>query len=288
MRIRFWGTRGSIPVPGRHTTRFGGNTTCLELSLAGGTRIIVDAGTGIRPLGEALQQRAGPLEVHLLITHIHWDHIMGFPFFAPAFNPEATIFIDGFPTCMKGLRVPFDNRMGDGFFPIRFDDLKAQIAYLDRLNRGTLEIGGVRIDSVPLQHPQGGFGFRFREGARTLVFITDNELTEEAWAGRHPGDYIRFCEGADLLIHDAQYTPRERAERRGWGHSDYEATVRMALQAGVGRLVLFHHDPARTDAGVQELEERCREMAKEAGSDMEIHAAREESEIPLEPEDSSP
>ncbi len=281
MRIRFWGTRGSIPVPGKYTTQFGGNTTCLELSLSGGAKIIVDAGTGIRPLGEALQQRPGPIEVHLLITHIHWDHIMGFPFFAPAFNPEATILIDGFPTCMKGLRVPFDNRMGDGFFPIRFDDLKAQIAYLDRLNRGILEVEDVQIDSVPLQHPQGGFGFRFREGRHTLVFITDNELAEEAWAGRHPGDYIRFCEGADLLIHDAQYTPRERLDRRGWGHSDYEATVRMALQAGVRRLVLFHHDPARTDAEVQELEERCRHMAGQAGSDLEIQAAREQSEIHL-------
>jgi phosphoribosyl 1,2-cyclic phosphodiesterase len=205
MNIKFWGTRGSIPVPGKDTTIYGGNTTCLEITLESGKVIIVDSGTGIRPLGEQLIGDRAKVDIHLLITHIHWDHVWGFPFFDPVYEPTSKITIDGFPTCMKGLRATFDNRMGDGFFPIKFDDLKAEIRYLDTLNHGALNIDSVVIDSVPLQHPQGGFGFRFREGKKTLVFITDNELTEEAWAGRHPNDFIEFCKDADMLIHDGKF-----------------------------------------------------------------------------------
>ncbi len=281
MRIKFWGTRGSIPVPGNHTTEFGGNTTCLELTLESGRRIIVDAGTGIRPLGNELLAQDSPVDVLLLMTHIHWDHIMGFPFFAPAFEPNGRILVDGFPTCIRGLRMLFDNRLGDGFFPVKFEDLKAQIAYLDHLNREPLHVDDVRIEVVPLQHPQGGFGFRFSEGDRRLAFITDNELTEEAWTGRHPDDYVRFCEGVDLLIHDAQYTPQERETRQGWGHSDHDSAVRLALKAGVGRLILFHHDPSRTDAEISALQEHCRELAAEKSGRLSVEAAAEGSEITL-------
>ena len=275
MKVKFWGTRGSIAVPGKDTTRFGGNTTCVEINLESGLRILIDSGTGIRPLGEELLANGESLDIHLLITHIHWDHITGFPFFAPIFRPEARITIDGYPTCMKGLRVPFDNRLGDGFFPIGFDALKADIRYLDRVHRGPLELDGVVIRGVPLQHPQGGLGYRFQEGDKSLVFITDNELTVDSWAGRHPDDFARFCEGADILIHDAQYTPAERSGRIGWGHSDHDATVRLAIQSGVRRLILFHHDPSRTDQELAKLVQHCRSLASESRAGLQVEAARE-------------
>lgn len=281
MKIKFWGTRGSIAVPGMETTRFGGNTTCLELTLESGRKVVVDAGTGIRPLGEKLRKAGSRVEILLLITHIHWDHILGFPFFAPIYDPSTRISIDGYPSCMTGLRSTFDNRMGDGFFPIRFNDLKAEIRYLGRLSRGPLEVDGTLIESVPLHHPQGGFGFRFREGGRTLVFITDNELTEDAPTGVKPEDYVAFCRDADILIHDAQYAPEEIGDRKGWGHSDYAAAVDLARQARVGRLVLSHHDPSRTDAEVEAIEARCKALVKEAEAPLRVQAARENSELTL-------
>jgi phosphoribosyl 1,2-cyclic phosphodiesterase len=277
MRVKFWGTRGSIPVPGKDTIEYGGNTTCLEITLESGRVIVVDSGTGIRPLGERLKADGGKVDVHLLITHIHWDHVLGFPFFDPIYNPDNKIVIDGFTTCMKGLRATFDNKMGDGFFPIKFDDLKAQIQYLDALRRGPLKIDSVVIDCIPLQHPQGGCGFRFREGKKTLVFITDNELTEEAWAGRHPEDYMDFCKDADILIHDAQYTPEERAERKGWGHSDYVSAFNLAAKSHVKRLILFHHDPTRKDREVVSLKNACEQLAQKDKINLVVDAAKEGS-----------
>ncbi len=281
MKVTFWGTRGSIPAPGKQTILYGGNTTCLEIILQGGSRVIMDAGSGIRVLGEKLKAEGEELDVVLLITHIHWDHVMGFPFFAPIYNPSTKIRVDGYPTCMKGISHAFDTKMGDGFFPVKFNDLKADIQYLDRLGNGSLEIDGTIIDTVLLHHPQGGFGYRFREDDKTLVFITDNELTGEAWAGRGLEDYVDFCSNADILIHDAQYTPQEIDERRGWGHSDYETTLELAQRAGVGRLVLFHHDPSRTDAEVTAVRLQCEDLAAKKTPSLIVEAAREADEIVL-------
>ena len=182
---------------------------------------------------------------------------------------------------MKGLRYTFDNKMGDGFFPIRFDDLKATIHYLERVRDGYLEIDDTVIDSIPLQHPQGGVGFRFREGDKRLVFITDNELREDAGIGRTPKEYSTFCKNADILIHDSQYTPEEINDRRGWGHSDYRSTYELARDSDVKRLILFHHDPPRTDNGVKEIVDICRELSKKDHCDLEIDAAKENSKLEL-------
>jgi len=281
MKVKFWGTRGSIAVPGKNTTLYGGNTTCVELTLGGGRTVIIDAGTGIRALGEKLTATGKELDVHLLVTHIHWDHILGFPFFSPIYKKANRLSIDGYPTCMKGLRYTFDNKMGDGFFPITFDALKAQVTFLNRINKGILEIDGTTIDSMPLHHPQGGFGYRFHEGGKVLVFITDNELRKDSWEGRSPDDYVRFCQGADILIHDSQYTPQEIPERRDWGHSDYESAFNLAYRAGVNRLILFHHDPSRTDPEVTAIKVLCEDLANKKNSGIRIEAARENSELEL-------
>lgn len=281
MKIRFWGTRGSIAVPGRDTTFYGGNTTCLEVTLKSGRKVIVDAGTGIRRLGERFLSSGQEVDIHLLITHIHWDHVLGFPFFGPIFDPTTKIVIDGYPTCMKGLRYTFDNKMGDGFFPVRFDDLKAKIKYREEIRRKPLRLDGVTIDTIPLNHPQGGFGYRFQEGDSRVVFITDNELNNTGKSDPHMEACIRFCEGADVLIHDAQYTPDEIEERKGWGHSDFISTVELAVKASVGRLILFHHDPTRKDPEVTAIKDRCEALAAEADAAMDIEAAVEDSEFIL-------
>lgn len=281
MKVTFWGTRGSIPAPGKETIIYGGNTTCLELILQGGSRVIIDAGSGIRALGEKLTAESAEVDVYLLITHIHWDHVMGFPFFSPIYNPSTKIRVDGYPTCMKGISHAFDNKMGDGFFPVKFNDLKADIEYLDHLGKGFFEIDGTLIETIPLHHPQGGFGYRFQEGDKTLVFITDNELTEKVWSGRTPEDYVAFCKDADILIHDAQYTPLEIDERRGWGHSDYEATLELARRAEVKQLFLFHHDPARTDAEVAAIRMQCEELTAGKNSSLVVEAAKEADELVL-------
>ncbi len=276
MKVKFWGTRGSIAVPGRDTIKYGGNTTCVEVMLEGDIRVIIDAGTGIRPLGESLEPLRPNLDIYLLITHIHWDHILGFPFFEPVYWKNCRINIDGAPTCMKGLRYPFDNMMGDGFFPVKFHELNAQINYLDRLRHGPLVLGDtVVVEKIDLQHPQGGYGFKFKQGNKTLVFISDNELRLDGWRGQTVKDFVRFSEGADLLIHDSQYLPEEMEAKKGWGHSDYLTVLDTGIQAGVGRLVLFHHDPSRKDSQLDEIVATCKKKAKERGTSLEIDAARE-------------
>jgi len=279
MKVRFWGTRGSIPVPGKDTINYGGNTTCAEITLESGRRVIIDSGTGIRALGDHLSSEQKAVDIHLLITHIHWDHVAGFPFFAPIHDPATKISVDGFPTCMKGLKIPFDNKMSNGFFPVKFDDLKAEINYLDKLKSGPLEVDGVVIDSIPLRHPQGGFGFRFRDGKKTFVFLTDNELRKEMLGGDHAVDYVSFCKDADLLVHDAQYTPEEIDERRGWGHSDYVTALNLASAAHAKRLILFHHDPTRKDPEIASIVAQCQELAGRNNDGIVIDAAKEGTEL---------
>ena len=278
MKIKFWGTRGSTPVPGKDTIIYGGNTTCLEISLNSGKKVIIDAGTGIRPLGTELESGTEDADVYLLITHIHWDHIMGFPFFAPIYNPSTRIFVDGYNLCMKGIRYSFDNRMGDGFWPIKFEELKANIQYVDKLSNGYLEIDGTAIDSMHLRHPQGGLGFRFKEDDKTLVFLTDNELDT---GGQSFGDYVAFCRKADILIHDSQYMPEEILQHKGWGHSDYQSAIDLAIKAQVKKLVLFHHAPERKDSDLVKIAILCQDFIKEKGISLDIEAARENSVLVL-------
>jgi phosphoribosyl 1,2-cyclic phosphodiesterase len=274
MEIHFWGTRGSIPAPGPQTLEFGGNTTCVEVTLASGRRVIIDAGTGMRLLGNRLLETGNPVSVHLFLTHNHWDHLLGLPFFAPIYQEDTELIIDGWPHAFQALTRVFDDHMGNGFFPVAFDQLKARIDFLNKVARGPLDLDGVRIDAIPLNHPQGGLGYRFRDGESSLVFITDNELG--AGGGRRFREFVRFAHGCNLLVHDAQYLPTEISPHRGWGHSTYEEVVKLAVEAQVEALILTHHDPGRSDEQVRHIVELAQELAADEGATgLLIDAARE-------------
>jgi phosphoribosyl 1,2-cyclic phosphodiesterase len=273
MEIKFWGTRGSIPAPGAQTLEFGGNTTCVEVVLANGKRVVIDGGTGLRLLGQHLMEKHIPCHFHLLLTHGHWDHLLGIPFFEPIYLESTKVSVDGWPPAFQGMTRVFDSHMGDGFFPVAFDHLKAEIDYLNTVANGTLDLDGVLIDSIRLNHPQGGLAFRFREGKHTMVFITDNELG--AARGKRIPEFVEFARGCDLLIHDAQYLPEEISERRGWGHSSYDEVMALAKEADVHNLLLTHHDPSRSDGDVEKIVALSREMLNAHGKLRYVDAARE-------------
>ena len=273
MEIKFWGTRGSIPAPGRNSLEFGGNTTCVEVTLNNGQRVVIDGGTGLRLLGQHLLEKDEPCRFHLLLTHGHWDHLLGIPFFEPIYHESTKVIVDGWPPAFQAMTRVFDSHMGDGFFPVAFDHLKARIDYLNTLAHGVLDLDGVLIDSMRLNHPQGGLAFRFREGKHSMVFITDNELS--AAKGRRIPEFVEFARGCDLLIHDAQYLPEEIAQRRGWGHSTYEEVVNLAQQAEVHNLLLTHHDPSHSDADVERIVTLARDMVAGRPNPHLIDAARE-------------
>ena len=279
MDIRFWGTRGSIPSPGPSTLEFGGNTTCLEVVLNSGRRIIIDGGTGIRLLGEHLKTTVATARLHLLLTHNHWDHLIGLPFFSPIYRDDSEIQVDGWPLAFQAMKRVFDDHLGDGFFPVAFEQLRSHITFLNQIARTPLILDEVQIDAIPLNHPQGCLGFRFQEEGHILVFITDNELGLDG--GYRFPEFVEFARGADLLIHDAQYLPEEMPTHRGWGHSTYEEAVRLALEAGVKNLLFTHHDPARTDEQVRQIVRRARRLAAASGGLLNIDAAREGGEISL-------
>ena len=276
MEVKFWGTRGSIPAPGPLTLEFGGNTTCVEIIPNTGRRLVIDAGTGMRVMGEHLRQTGKPVSLHLFLTHNHWDHLLGLPFFAPIYEEDTEVIVDGWPQAFQALTRVFDDHMGNGFFPVAFDQLKARIDFLNRVARGPLNLEGVIIDSIPLNHPQGGLGYRIRDGENSLVFITDNELG--AGSSRRFREFVQFAKECSLLIHDAQYLPEEMAEHKGWGHSTYQEAVTLALEAKVKRLLLTHHDPRRSDEQVQQIVELARQYAASHGAGtLPIDAAREGS-----------
>ncbi len=281
--VKFWGTRGSIPTPGEHTSRYGGNTACVEIR-QGETLIICDAGSGIRELGDDLASRsAQPITGHLLLSHCHWDHIQGFPFFSPAYQSENRFLIHG--------RGPGDDRfyrflsgqMASDYFPISFKALRADIRSSDlAATQGYL--GKVRVDHLTLEHPGGCLGYSFRLGSIKVVYMTDVELPFLGPSGcadirRAPSDLVEFVNGADLLIADGQYNDQEYLERRGWGHSSCFSTVDLAVAAGVKHLSLFHHDPTRSDYDVDDLIDACRLRVSGHGSSLIVTGAREGVEL---------
>jgi phosphoribosyl 1,2-cyclic phosphodiesterase len=293
-RLRFWGTRGSIATPGPETNHFGGNTSCIQLTTRAGANIVLDCGTGARVLGsKLLGNGGGSISATILLTHTHWDHIQGFPFFAPLFMPGNHFQVYGPDGAHLSLRDVLAGQMEHHYFPVELDQLQARISYQD-VKEGTHEIAGTKVQAQQMNHPSPTLGYRIEDGARSICYFSDHEpYFDGVWReGAAPGrlESIRdegdrrhaaFMQGADVLIHEAQYTPEEYPSKRNWGHSTYVYVVTLAAAAGVRRLFLTHHDPSHADSLIADIEKRARALAKKLGSDLEVSCAYEGLEVTI-------
>ena len=282
LRLHFWGTRGSIPSPGADTVRYGGNTPCVEVRTEAGWLIILDAGTGIRELGRSLISRANgaPIEGDIFLSHGHWDHIQGLPFFAPIFQRGNHFTIWGAQAMESRVERIVRDQMSPVVFPVSFEEIEARIDFRSVLDVA-LEGRGYTVTAREVRHPGGAMGYRFAERngrGRALVYISDNELgASEKYEspGTWREDLVNFVHNAGVLVHDSMYTVEEYDHHRGWGHSTYHDVVSLALDADVERLVLFHHKPERSDDEVDRRVDECRALVRERGGRTEVIAASE-------------
>jgi phosphoribosyl 1,2-cyclic phosphodiesterase len=273
MRVKFWGVRGSTPTPQAENLRYGGNTSCVEVRL-GDQIYIFDCGTGFRLLGHELGREFGdrPFAAHVFVSHFHWDHIQGMPFFRPLYDNPKSQFHFHSSSRTRGLQQVMAEQMAAPYFPVNLAQMRAQLGFYN-IENGCLPMGeGVQIKTAWLNHPQGCMGFRLETKEGVLVYATDNE----------PGDpgfdkaVRKLAEGADILIYDAQYLPEEyEARRRGWGHSHWREAINVVMESGAKELILYHHDPDHTDAVVDKVVQDARNYYPK------VRAAAEGMEIKL-------
>jgi phosphoribosyl 1,2-cyclic phosphodiesterase len=251
--VRFHGVRGSLATPGLATAGVGGNTSCVEVT-CDDTRIVLDAGTGLRAIGDALAATGGSATT-LLLSHLHWDHIQGLPFFTPIYLPGHSVEVISGPNGVLPLEAALRRQMSAPFFPVDFEEVSSQLRAREARAGEAIAIGPATVRLARLNHPDPVWGYRIEHGGRSVVYATDTEH----YACVDPV-LARLARSADVLIYDAQYTPDEYPGKVGWGHSTWAAAVELAKAAGVKTLILFHHDPRRSDGAVAELEARAREV----------------------------
>lgn len=281
-QVRFWGVRGSIPTPGPDTVRYGGNTSCVEVR-ADGEIVVLDAGSGIRSLGIALTKEfpKEPLNLTVLITHTHWDHIQGFPFFSPAYNPANRLRILGFEGACAGLRATLAGQMESPYFPIALKEMPGHIV-IEELRGMGFEVGAIHVDACFAKHPGVCVGYRLSTSSGTIVYVPDNEWSPADSASDCAEDcsrnakMIELVKGADILMMDSQYDRAEYQTHKGWGHGCVDDVVRLALDAKVKHLYLFHHDPSHDDTQIDALLQHARSLVQaEPGATLVVRAARE-------------
>lgn len=285
MQITFWGTRGSIPAPGPDTARYGGNTSCVEVRLADGTCLIFDAGTGIRVLGGAMMGEPGPLDVHLFLTHMHWDHIQGLPFFAPAFTESTSLCILGPEDAHLSLEQTLCDQMRRPYYPIPMHAMAAKMHFNPLSDGSVFRLpGGGTVEVSAMNHPGQTLGFRLSAENKVVVYATDNEPFGTDPVTQHlvqPSRLLDLAADADVLIQDAQYTPAEYPQRLGWGHSTYIDALNLAQQARVKQLVLYHHDPSHPDATIDQVMVDCKAWMQTQKAPFTCVAAAEGNRIVL-------
>ncbi len=272
MKVTFYGVRGSIAAPGRHTVKYGGNTSCLLVEPDDDTVLVFDAGTGIRALGELLESDSR--DVYLLFSHYHWDHIQGLPFFKPIYQTGRKIHLLS-NYLSSGDAASALDQMIDPHFPVTGAQLRAEIDVLPFDEQGTAIIGGAKVSTRQLNHPGGGSAYRVDTLHGSLAYITDNELFPPGDVKTSYAEWIEFARDVDLLIHDAMYLDEELQQIHGWGHSLISQALQLALDAGVKRVVLFHHDPSRTDSQLDEILSNSREWMARHTADTEVFLALE-------------
>jgi len=297
VRVRFWGVRGSIAAPGPETIRYGGNTPCVTIE-RGQDLLILDSGTGLRKLGVCLQAEAKrtPQHIRMLITHTHWDHIQGFPFFVPAYVPGNRLDVYGPPSVEKPLEKVLRGQMDPAYFPVALGDMAAEIV-VHEVREPEFDVGPFRVSAMYINHPGITMAFRIDIDGVVVTYATDTEPyrflladrnadpeSELAdYGGKRDGELARFAANADLYIADSQYSPEEYNMKRGWGHTCYTDAVELAMAAQARRLALFSHDPMHDDDMVDEKLRRCKELVASRGSDLVVHAAIEGQSIDIEP-----
>ena len=296
MKVKFWGVRGSIPCPGRATSKYGGNTSCLEV-LGGSEIIILDAGTGIRGLGNQLTAQKRPLRIHLLLTHTHWDHIQGFPFFSPIYSAGNELFVYGPRALEKSLEEALMFQMQYSYFPVRGVELAAKVKFTE-MGEETLSLGGFEITTKTMNHPIRVLAYKFRAKGRTLIYTGDNEPYYDVLADRSGGAQtgihrrsefieecnqrvVEFCSGADVIVCDAQYTDEEYREKQGWGHSSTSHVLELARACGAKKLVMFHHEPGHDDRTLDRILRAAQASARKAKDKTRVHMAREGMVLPV-------
>jgi phosphoribosyl 1,2-cyclic phosphodiesterase len=285
LSVKFWGTRGSIPTPGAATIRYGGNTSCVEVR-AGNDLLMLDCGTGAREMGIALNRefKGRPLDLHIFISHTHWDHIQGFPFFAPAYTLGSRLTLYSSRGADKSLEKVFTGQMDVSYFPVALSDMMARLFFVEL--DGPAKVGAMTISHFYLNHPGLAIGFRIQIGPKTIVYLTDHEcycrmLGENEHNRRLDREVTEFARGADLYIREAQYTDEEYAGKRGWGHSTITDALQSAHDAGVKQLALFHHEPMHDDDTMDRILANCHEIMHERGMTFTCFAAADSQLIKL-------
>ncbi len=274
MYIKCWGSRGSTPVSGQNYLKYGGSTTCMEIRTQENEIIIVDAGTGIRRLGNQLMAE-GVTKFNFIFTHAHWDHLMGFPFFKPLYSKRAKFRMYRCPFHSKFVETILSKVMAPPNFPVKYSDLKAEMTY-ETACPTTFDIGSITVTPIPLSHPNGGSGYKFTEDGKSFVFLTDNELGFVHPGGLPVEDYLEFSKGANLLIHDGEYTPEEYKMRIEWGHSTYIDALNLGIDAGVKKLGLFHINQERFDPEMDMIVNDCNRIISQNGNNIECFAVSED------------